>query len=875
MTSPPKYALRFLRWFCREDYLEEIEGDLVELFDKRVEAPTINASILFWWDVIKTFRWVNFRKLKIEIPIMNSIKNYLKIYFRRYKKETTHYLANILGLTLGFAVLFFVQLYVHDEQNLDTYHRKYERIYRVYEKEMNPEEGERIWNITTNPLAEALKEDFPEVEASAKMVYFGSSVLKYGDRAFAERNYILTTNTIFDIWDFEILAGDPQKEFPGTAAVVLTETMAKKLFGDEDPVGKVMEMPNRFEQVQVLAVIADMPRNSTYQFNALYITDFKKFEPRFQSYFDSWDSRFFTTWVLLKEGTSPEDLMAKKESFMAKYLPEEIRDEHDFYLQPIADIHLGSSEMEAQGTEPQATIPYSNRRFVSIILLIGFGVIVIASLNFINLSSVQALKRTLEAGIRKVNGASQASLRFQLLVETFMTLFIAYGLTVALVSFFLPQLNELTAKQFTRSDLFAVDIVIFQVLSILVIGLLTTLIPAAYYSRLNRSLVLEKNVFAGRGELLRKIFIAAQYALSMVLIVAVIVLFRQMQYVQTKNLGFEKERVIALDINSGPLRASFKSIKEGIASHASIEAVSVSSRVPGEWKSVPTSDLYKNLNGEPTESALYGVDKDWLETYDIQLKKGDFFRGNDAVDSLYVVLNERAVAALGLEEPVGTSINMVARDTILARVIGVVKDFHFRSLYEPIGPIALVHWNNPLSFIDYYSIRYKGNPADVLTHIMDVNDQYDPNTPAELNFLDERWGRYYQADESRSNLFFLASVISIFISVIGLFGMINYTIERKTKEIGIRKVLGASHQNIVHILTKDYVVLLLIAGAIAFPLSYYWLENWLSTFSYRISMGIGTFLFAAVVVLLVSGLTVIFRILRASHNNPVSALRYE
>ncbi len=875
MGPPPKHVLGFLRWFCREAYVEEIEGDLVELFEKRALIDPTKAKILFHWDVLRTFRWVNFKKLKIEIPMMISVISYIKIYFRRLRNEFSHYAVNILGLTLGFSVLFYVLLYVYDEQHIDTFHDKSDRIYRVNEIEHDPDEGPKKWRVTANPLAEALVSEFPEVEAAARMMYFGSTVVKYGDKAFAERNYVLTSKSIFDIWDIEVVSGDPKMNFPGPVAAVLTENLARKLFGDADPVGQVIEMPNRFEEVEVIAVTKAMPRNSSFQFQALYVSDFKDFPDNWQRFFDSWDSRFFATWVLLREGAVPDQLMAKKDAFLRKHLAEDVLPEHDFYLQPIGDIHLGSNDMETFTSEPQLAIPYSNQKFLSVILLIGFGVIVIAGLNFVNLSSVQVLKRSLEAGIRKVNGATQASLRFQLFVETSLTLLIAYILTLLLLAISMPQLNELSGKYFLAEDLLSWTMAAYQVSSLLVIGILTTIIPAVYYARLDRSLALEKNVFAGKGELLRKVFITIQYSLSMILVVAVLVLFRQMSFVQNKDLGFNQEQIITLDINSNPLRDSFRSIKNDLLSHPSVSAVTVSSRVPGEWKYLPMGNIFMNFNEDPTETAIYGVDGDWLETFDIALKSGESYRGNDATDSLYAILNEQAVKVLELEDPIGQSFFLEDDDTVRVKVIGVVEDFHFRSLYEPIGPAVLVHWNNPITWIDYYSIRFSGNPAELLTHIEEVNDRYDPNTPAEINFLDQKWADYYKADQGRSNLFLVGAVVSILISVIGLFGMINYTVERRTKEIGVRKVLGASGFSIMRVLTTDYAALLIVAAVFSFPIAYWWLNNWLNTFSYHVRLSPGIFLLAFVAVLVVSFATVLYRVWNASQANPVKSLRYE
>ena len=422
--QPPKWALKFLRWYCRDDYLSEIEGDLYELYFLTSKESTRVANRLFIWNVIRTFRWINLKKTRLNNWTMNLLKNYTKIYFRRFRKDTLHYLVNIVGLGLGFSILFFILMFVYDEQNIDSFHTKKDRIYRVIEKSKE-DDGIHHYLSGANPLAKALKEDFPGVEESGQTTYFGSHVLVKGDIRIADRDWAIVTKGMFDILDFDIIDGNPLKDIQGQAGLVLTEKVAMSLFGRTDVVGEVVD-DSRFGTAEVLAIMNEMPRNSTYQFSELYVPNFSQFSDGFQRFFESWDTRFMQNWVLLKEGTTPEDIYAQKQVFLEKYVEEDIRDEHDFYLQPITDIHLSSSHIENGGPGPLQAIPYSDKQFVTMILMMGFLVIFIAALNYVNLSSVQALKRTLEASMRKINGANNRHLVGQLFFETFLTILIAY-----------------------------------------------------------------------------------------------------------------------------------------------------------------------------------------------------------------------------------------------------------------------------------------------------------------------------------------------------------------------------------------------------------------------------------------------------------------
>ncbi|MEO9483392.1 MAG: FtsX-like permease family protein [Ekhidna sp.] len=872
--EPPKWALRFLRWYCREEYLDEIEGDMMELFHLRSTDSLRSARLFFVWNVIRAFRWINLKKTQLNNWTMNLYQNYAKIYFRRFRKETLHYLVNILGLSLGLSILFFILMFVHDEQNIDQYHTKKDRIYRVVQQ-ITEEDGVHHYLATANPLANALKTDFPAVDEVGWTTYFGSHVLVKGDKRLADRSWAIFTKGMFDILDFEILDGDPRKAFEGPTGIVITEELALSLFGRTDVVGEVVD-ESRFETVEVLAVLKDMPRNSTYKFTSIYVMEPTQMPENWQGFLSDWDTQFMQTWVLLAEGAKPEDIYASKDDFIDKYLEGEARENYDFYLHPLSEVHLGSTHIEDGGPAPLLAIPYSNRSFVSMILMMGFLVIFIAALNYVNLSSVQALKRTLEASMRKINGANNRQLIGQLFFETFLTVALAYIISILLIAILFPFFLEIANKDFSFSQLFSMDFIPYHLITIFLIWIVSAMLPALYYSKLKRSLLIMKNAFSGRGDLLRKGLVGVQYALSIFLIIGSIVIFRQLNYVQSKDLGFKNQNLIVLDINSGTARSNFKNIVEGIKKSPNVANASTSSRVPGEWKDIPVASVSKNLTDEPAEFSHYAIDKYWLDTYNIRLLDGENFTGADQSDSLYVLINEKAASSLNFEQPIGESIWVMSDgDSVKMRIKGIVEDFHFQSLYEPIGPVIITHWNNHVRSIDYFTIKYHQNPKETIAHIEEVNAQFDPDTPAEIHFLDQQWERFYEAEESRSTIILIASIVSIVISAFGLFGLINFTVERKTKEIGIRKVMGANVQNITTLILKDYIILLLISLVVAAPVSWWLFGDWLADFAYRINLSADLFIIAFVVVLLISFTTVLTRIFKIAKANPVQSIRYE
>lgn len=805
---------------------------------------------------------------------MNLFSNYTRIYFRRFRKELGHYLVNIMGLGLGFSILFFILLFVVDEQNMDAYHTKSDRVYRVVTN-IQEEDGQHQYLSVSGALAPALKNDFSQVEEVAHLTYFGSQVLGVGDNLVADREWALATRSIFDILDFEVVSGDLRKD-AGQVGLVLTEEMAKRLFGETDVVGKIVDESN-FDAVEVIAVIKEMPRNSSYQFNNIYVVDsYDSFGDRWLNFINAWQGRFAQTWVLLKPNTSPEDIYAKKGEFLDKYLDEEMRETYDFSFQNIADMHLGSTGIETGGMNPRLTIPYSSHEFVTMILMMGFLVIFIAALNYVNLSSVQALKRTLEASMRKINGAQNNHLIIQLFYETLLTIMFSYGLASLLIFVSFPFFREITGKELPFAAMYTGGLITYHIAAVLLIWTCSALIPALYYSKLKRSLLILKNAFSGKGDMLRKVLVGIQYALSIFLIIGSLVIYRQLDYIHNKNLGFSNENLIVMDINSGAARSSFKEIINGIKSNSSILNASTSSRVPGEWKNIPSANMAKTLGSEPVEVSHYAIDKNWIDTYKMSLKDGSNFTGNDKTDSLSIIVNDATASLLELENPIGESVWVMSRrDSVKMRIVGVIEDFHYESMYQPIGPVVLTNWNNHVLQIDYFTIRYQGDPSVALEHIEAVNDKFDPTTPAELNFLDDQWERFYKSEESRATIILIASVVSILISAFGLFGLINFTVERKTKEIGIRKVMGASIPNIIQIVLKDYLVLLLIALIVAAPVSWWLFKDWLSDFAYRINLSADIFIIAFIAVLVISFATVLSRIFKVAKANPVNSIRYE
>ncbi|MEO1253672.1 MAG: ABC transporter permease [Bacteroidota bacterium] len=592
---------------------------------------------------------------------MNLFKNYIKIYFRRFRKDTVHFLVNILGLGLGFSILFFILMFVYDEQNIDQFHSKKNQVFRVIVDEKG-EDGTHEYVSTPGPLADALVDYFPGVVSAAHMSCTGSQVIQVGDVMISDREWAFVTKNIFDILDIKILDGNPKKPFQGEAGLVITPDAAKRLFGHTDVVGETVDRSRFGDNLEVLAIMEQLPRNSTYQFSELYVVNYDRWSEGWKRYSESWEGNFTMTWVLLDEHASPKDIYSDKDAFLSQYYSDEELQSRDFHLQSLTDIHLESMKIEQGGMAVRPFIPSSSSQFVSIILLLGFLVLFIASLNYINLSSVQALKRTLEASMRKINGARNKDLLQQLFFETLITILIAYALAICLVILCFPVFLSIANKDFTQSLLFSEDFIIYHIAAILIIWMFSALVPAIYYSRLERSVLILKNAFSGKGDFLRKVLVGVQYGLSIFLIIGSIIIYRQLNYVQSKDLGFDRKKLITLDINSREARSNFKNVLQEIKKNANVTNATVSSRVPGEWKNIPSVRVGKNLTDEMNTFSHYGIEKGWLETFDIKLYEGKNFSGIDATDSLHILVNQKAVSALSLNNPIGSSVWLGSND---------------------------------------------------------------------------------------------------------------------------------------------------------------------------------------------------------------------
>jgi putative ABC transport system permease protein len=803
------------------------------------------------------------------------LKNYLKIALRNLKKSPAYSVINVAGLAIGIACCILMVLYVQDELTFDAFHQQANHIYRIIETQQSPDKGERHFPFTMGPVGPALVADFPEVINAVRLRdRFGTGrfAVKHGENHFYEGDYIIAEPSFFEIFDFKLLQGNSETALKEPRSVVLTEKAAEKYFGDENPMGQILFV-ERYGDFKVTGLLQDPPNNSHLDFSMVLSFATLEAIEGWKEFIASWDSDSFITYVLTDREIEVEAFNARLAAFIQKHRGENPKEPRQLSLQPLRDIHFGSTHLEFDRNSRKG-----ERAYVYIFSIIALFVLLIACINYMNLATARSMKRAKEIGMRKVVGAQKGQLIGQFLSESILLSALGLFFAIVLVEFVLPGFNAMADKKLAV-DLAANSTLVFSLfLLVFLVGIVSGSYPAFYLSRLSPSVVFKGEIKSGASaSLLRRGLVVAQFALSIIMIVATVVAYDQLEYIRTKNLGFNQDQLVVIDINSGNTRRNFQSIKTEMARIPAVKSVSVSSRVPGEWKNITQIEAVPEGAPETDQHTMYffASDEDFLRTFEMSLVSGRTLSTAMGTDTSAILINEAAARLLGWDEPLGKELR-VPENNYRARIVGVVKDFHFQSLHEAIGPLVLGHWKNPFYPIDYFTCRISSaNIPPALAELQRVHEQFDQVTPFEYNFLDERLNDFYQRDIRVGKIFGVAAGLTVFVACLGLLGLAAFMAGQRTKEIGVRKVLGASVSHLIVLLSKDFAKLVIVATLIASPIAYFALERWLQNFAYRITIGPATFFLAGLLALLIALLTISFQAIKAALANPVEALRYE
>lgn len=793
------------------------------------------------------------------------LESYLTAIFRRFSKDRVFATINTLGLALGITCFTIILLFVEREFSYDRFHHNPENVYRIVKDFVN-NDGTRIPDATTPPaLTTVIRQELPEVESITR--FFPNrgrhNLFIYGEKKFYEMNMLRIDEHFFDVFDFQFIHGSKDRPFNGTHSVVLTETTARKYFGNENPVGKIIRTNiNNSTDFEVSGVVTDVPGTSHFNFDVLV-----PFESGRNPDVD-WEWYGFYTYARLKPGTAKEHFETNVQNLFKKHQPNSL---NAFYIQPLTDIHLNSNlkwELSKNG----------DISYVNILILIGAFVMLIAGINYVNLATARSAKRSREVGIRKVNGAFRSLLIRQFLFESIIMVLISFSFSIIITALILP-----LAKPVTGSDLsvFVMESRWVRTIlpcSVLMVGIFAGFYPAFYLSSFQPLRVLRGNFFGmPQGMNLRQGLVVIQFIISTVLIVGSLVIVSQLDFMRNKKLGFDQENVIMLPNirgSAGNERANAVPLEHDLKTIHSVKSVARADGIFG---------FMNAMNGVASKQTRTHIslnfvraDYSFIPTLGIEVIEGRNFSPEFPSDSSAIILNEKAVAQLGLRKPVvGQQLEWDDENgrVYVVTVVGVVRDFHFSSFHQEIKPFGFIlEVNNGSTFFVKVDPR---NIGVTLKTIEKVWLERTPNRPFDYSFQDEQMAKLHIAEERFQRLFSWFTFLAIVIACLGLFGLVTATAESKTKEIGIRKVLGSSVAEIVGLLSKQFIKLVIVAMVIAMPLSWFVSSYWLQGFAYRIDIGWKVLTAAGVAILLIAILTVCFQSIKAALANPVNSLRSE
>lgn len=809
------------------------------------------------------------------------LTNYLKIAWRNVRKNRAFAAINILGLAIGMATCLLISLFVRDELSYDRFHQNADRIYRVVLRGTLNGEQLREANVMP-PVAQTLQSRFPEVEETVRLRGIGFPRLTYGEKSFREDKVTYADSTLFRVFTLPLLKGDARTALTRPNTVVITQKTAQRYFGDEDPMGKVLTMDNGRATFTVTGVMANVPRNSHFQFDL-----FASMASLPEANQTNWMQSNFFTYLLLPDGYDYRQLEAKLvpvvQTHMAPPLEKvlgmsraEFRKNGTLvglFLQPLTDIHLHSDLKPETDLEPGGDV-----RYVYLFGAIAVFMLLLACINFMNLSTAGAAKRAKEVGVRKVLGSAKSRLIGQFLTESALLTSLALVLAVGLVVALLPLFNSLAGKaltlNLTRTPWVLPGLIGFGLL----VSLLAGSYPAFFLSSFRPISVL-KSATVGTGRSgLRSGLVVFQFLVSISLIIATTVVYQQLRYIQTIRLGYDKEQVLVLE-GTGALGKNEAVFRRQLTQDSRVVNASVSGFLPNTRYNTGLIAMQPDRNdAQMTRMSWFGIDPYYLPTLGMTLAAGRNFAPNSRSDSAGVLINETAARLFGWSKSaIGRSLTHPAIDGSGAdaqtyRVIGVVKDFHFRSLHERIAPAVMTLSDNAGSII------VKTRTADITGLLSSIKSQwaaFGTEEPFTYSFLDESYRASYEAELKTSRILALFAGLTIFVACLGLFGLATFTAEQRTKEIGVRKVLGASVASIVQLLAKDFLKLVLIAMVIASPIAGYAMHRWLQEFAYRIDITWWVFAVAGLLAVGIALLTVSFQSIKAALMNPVKSLRSE
>jgi putative ABC transport system permease protein len=801
-----------------------------------------------------------------------------KYSFRALKRQKAHVFINVFGLSVGMVCSLVITLFILHELSYDQYNEKKDRIHKIVLHGKMGGQEVRVSSVAS-PVGPTMKNEFPEVEDFLRINGWGETIIRYKEKSFTEKAFLEADSSFFSFFSIPLLRGNIESVLNEPHTLVLSRSTAKKIFGEENPVDKMLEVGTDTVPWRVTGIMEDVPENTHFRANIIgsFMTN-----PR--SHNDEWLSNSFDVYVMLHPSASPEQVEARIPDMLYKYVGPVLMEflgitmedffsqgnKYNMLLQRLTDVHLDP-------TVEQMLRPANDPKYLKIFGSIAILIIIIAAVNFMNLATAQATRRAKEVGIKKVSGSTREALMSQFLVESILLSLLALVLAVIIAEITLPYINRLLEVKLHIayfSQWYTLPGLLFLAL---VIGVLAGIYPAFYLSSFNPYMVLKGGVVKGKGSgRLRNALVVVQFSISIILIIGTLIMFRQLHFMLNKELGFNKEHVLVIT-RAGAVGSHIKSFKDELTKIPGVMVVSASTAVPGHNNN---NNGYR-IKGRPEESFLLQtnwVDYDYMETYGMELDQGRFFDRSYAMDDEACILNQVAVKHYQLTNPFEVKFIVfedIGGEEQYRNVIGVMKDFHFESLKTRIGPYIMRFRNEDMGW-GYISVRLAPEAGPTTIEAMEkVWESFTGNDPMQYFFMDKDLERLYKEERQNSRLAILFTLLGIIIASLGLYGLTSFTVQQRTKEIGVRKTFGASIANIWNLIAKEILILVTIAAVIAIPLVYFIADNWLQNYQYRISLQVYDFIAGFVIAVIIAILTISYRAIRTARMNPVDALRYE
>lgn len=854
-SHPPRIAAWLIQRMFPDEGGSSTLGDMTETYRYLADSKgQRRAWFWFWGQCIKAIPYSFIDEIHGRV---HMFKNYLTITLRNLKKNITFSALNIIGLAVGMAAFIMILLYVRNELSYDKHHENADRIYRVIR------EGRAF---TPAPLGPELMEKIPEVESAARIIRSNDTLVSYREDNYLEQEFYWADPELLRIFAIPFVRGNPETALNDPFAIVLSQKATKKYFGDEDPLGNILQVSERY-QFKVTGVFADMPANSHFVMDVVvpYATYFQITS----NDITGWRSNFSYTYFLLRTGANPQETEDKIHTFIVTPLYKAAGGKEPypkyFFTQPITEIHLHSHLEQEIGVN-------NDMKYIILFTSVAFLILFIACINYMNLATARSLRRGKEVGMRKVVGARKGQLIAQFLGESVMMAVLAMVFSLMIAMAALPAFNNLVQRRLRLNPISDPQLFFGLVVITLLVGLFAGSYPALRMSGFRPIAVLSGAFSRSPGGLsLRNVLVLFQFAITIGLIVCTIAVREQLEFIKTVDVGYEREQIITLPARAGSVRRNIQSIRTALQQSSDILAVSTSGRLPNDIDTFTSRDWTGRNPDEPIPIYYNTADYDYIDLFGMQIVEGrNFSRDFPSDESGAFLVNEKAVQVADWDDPIGREFT---HGSGRGEIVGIIKDFHLHSLHRPIAPLYI--FLNPR---DFSNLAIKIRSADIpatIDFVEGVMKRFSPDTPFSYSFFDEVFERAYFTEQRMGRVFGAFSILAIFIACLGLFGLTAFAAEQRTKEIGIRKVLGASDAKIFLLLSREFLRWVLLANLIAWPLAYFVMHNWLEKFAYRIQVGIAAFLISGATALLVAYLTVSYQSLKSARANPADSLRYE